>query len=211
MPLTLDKSVKVEPYILTPERSFPDITKIDLLATKYKCPAIIVSPEFCDLIALMRTRLNSKYSIMVEIDLLGLTFGLNKMMHKINYGNINGCEIGLSKNKNYTELMNEMKSVSNFLKQYNQAMAIRWIINTAYGTKHIENCIKAIKESYKDIKFDLIRIVTPVNVTFENRLEVGNLIREGIGMTQAKIKLEAAPENISLLNNVMFSMHASKL
>jgi hypothetical protein len=211
MPLPLDKSTRVEPYVLGPDRSFPDITKIDLIATKYKCPSVVVSPEFCDLIALMKTRLNSKYNIIVEIDQLGATFGLNKMMHKINYNVISGCEIGLSKNKNYTELMNEMKAASNFLKQFNVGMIIRWIINTSHGTKHIENCIKAIKESGNTIKYDLIRIITPVNVPFEKRLEVGYLIREGIGMVQAKIKLEAAPENVSSINNVMFSMHASKL
>ncbi|CAK0748087.1 hypothetical protein CCP1ISM_20004 [Azospirillaceae bacterium] len=208
--LSLDKAIKVEPYVLGPDRSFPDITKIDLVATKNKCQTIVVSHEFCDLIVLMKTRINSKYNIMLEVDPEGATFGLNKMLHKVNYNALNGCEIGLSKNKNYTELVNEMKVVTNFLKQYNNGMVIRWIINASHGTKHIENCIKAIREA-KDIKYDLIRIITPSNVPFEKRIELGELIRNGIGVVQARIKIEAEVKDVVALSNVFFSVHASKL
>lgn len=210
MPLSLDKSIRVEPYILTPDRSFPDITRIDLIATKYKCPTITVSPEYVDLISLMKARLNSKYNVIVEIDQLGNTFGLNKMLQKINYNSVDGCEIGLSKNKNHTELINEMKTICGFLKQFNNKLIIRWIINTSYGSKHIENCIKAIVET-KDIKYDLVRLLIPLNVSFDKRVELGNLVREGIGMTQSRIKIEADPADVISINNVMFSMHASKL
>jgi hypothetical protein len=210
MQLSLDKSIRVEPFILSPDRSFPDITKIDTVAIKNRSTAIVVSSEFADLICLLKARLNSKYNVFVEIDPHGSTFGLNKMLQKVNYNAVDGCEIGLSKNKNYTELMNEMKTVVNFLKQFGKTLAIRWVIDAAHGTGYIDNCMRAIKES-KEIKFDMIRVLTPPSMAFDKRLEIANLIREGIGMAQSKIKIDAEPENVSVINNVMFSIHASKL
>lgn len=210
MQLSLDKSIRVEPLILSPDRSFPDITKVDTIAIKNRSTAIVVSPEFADLICLFKARHNSKYNVFVEIDSHGSTFGLNKMLHKINYNAVDGCEIGLSKNKNYTELMNEMKTVVNFLKQFGKNLMIRWIVDSVHGTAHINNCMRAIKES-KEIKFDMIRVLTPPSMVFDKRLEIANLIREGIGMVQSKIKIDAEPENVSTINNVMFSIHASKL
>jgi hypothetical protein len=209
-PLSLDKSIKVEPYFLAPDRNFPDITKIDIIASKNKCQNVITSVEFCDLVTVMRSRFNSKYGVIVEIDPDGKVFGLNKMLRtNINYSTIDGCEIGLSNNKNYTELINEMKVTSDFIKQFGDHIKIRWIINAIYGSKHIENCIKAIKDC--NIKYDLIRIITQASMEFKNKIELGNLIREGIGIVQAKIKLEVDPKDVVVLNNVLYSTHISKL
>ncbi len=210
MQLSLDKSIRVEPFILVPDKSFPDITKIDTIAIKNKVQCAVVSREYIDLISVIKARHNSKYNLLVEIDKNGSTFGLNKMLYKMNYNSLDGCEIGLTKDANNVELMNEMKIIDGFLKQFNKSFILRWIINTSFGNKHIENCIKAIKDSNK-IKFDLIRILTPSNLDIEARLKVGNLIREGIGMSNFRIKIDAEAQEVSSINNVFFSIHASKL
>lgn len=210
MKLPVDKTNRVEVLFKGFDLKIRDLYKLDSLMCSCKSPVLIMHPDFVEEMNLIRLQRNSRYSIISMIDLEGLTYGINKV-HKIKNIIPDGFEIGLAVNKNSTELLNEIKSITSFLASSGKQFLIRWTINTKHGPDHIKNCLNAIKK-YKD-KFDMISFITD-NISSELSHKIVHNSRIILGVAKQKMKISGTPEDDDLIihdKNLRYQIEAKHL
>ncbi len=191
-----NKSVRTELNFFGPSPRVRDLVAVDTIANKFKCQVVVTEAGFFDQLMMVKNQRQSKYEIYVIVDKDGRTFGMNKMYSVPNVNLVDGLEIMLTKGKSKTELLNEIISITQFLKMSQRTIPIRWGIAVAAGDEHIKNCIAAIKDSGAKVKND-----AAVKLIFKPKTDPAVIqsviasVRTGLGKEKAKIKFNIFAES----------------
>lgn len=124
------------------------LPKIGELAAQYRCPAIVAHPQFVPGLVAGRTGKTAFYKIIAAVD---FPEGRNFAMQKIrdlsqDAYSADGFEILCSVNKSASEIYNEVKSVTEFLRNMNQIAEIRWVIPYNAPADKINDYYNAFKK-----------------------------------------------------------------
>lgn len=208
--LQLDKTNRVEVYFDGPNMKVRGLTDLDTLVSSCRCPSLVVSTDFLSDMNMIKSQRNSQYKLIASIDPDGGTFGGNKVYQIHDLIEADGFDIGLTANKNKTELINEIKGISAFLQSAGKDFVIRWSINAKHGPDHIKTCMEAIKGS--GIKYDLISILCHG----ESSKTAHNIVkkcRKQIGMMKCKMKITGIPDDDLFKNdaNLLYQVRAEDL
>ena len=196
-----DIGIKIEPSFTTFNQKISNITNIDTIMLKNKCPAIVVNPEWYDQILLMKMQRNSQYKAILPIDIYGNNFGIQKLLNMPSLASAEGFEIGLA-NGPVAQIINEMKSVHDLLKMSKAKYLVRWCINNKYGEKYVNNCLEAIKKY--ELSPDMIRITNSDGINV-------NDIRKKLGKMKMTIKIDSKVNDIKKWPNVLYNVKIEEL
>lgn len=208
--LPIDKTNRVEVYFSGFDFKIRDLPKLDSLMCSCKSPVLITTSDYVQDINMIKLQRNSRYKVITEIDRNGLTYGGNKIYKIQNLIDADGFEIGLTVGRNSTEILNEMKSITSFLKTSGKQFLIRWSINTNNGPTHIKNCLNAIK-NYKD-KFDMVSFNTD-SLPPELSHNIVKNARIIIGMIKCNMKISGQPSDDLIIHdkNLRYQIEAKYL
>ena len=190
-----NKSVRTELNFYGPQPRVRDMVAVNTIANKFKCPAVVTESVFFDQLFQVRNQTQSKYAIYVVVDKDGRTFGMNKMYSIPNINTIDGLEVILTKGKNKTDLLNEINSITQFLRMAGRPIAVRWGILVTAGETHISNCIDAIKTANSKIKNDaLIKLIFKPRTDKAIIKSVIDTVRAGLGQEKTRVKINIYSE-----------------
>lgn len=122
------------------------------LTVKYKLPAMVVHQDLSAEAFIIRGQLGGRFSIITPVDWpKGITYGMNKMRGlSTDSLEVEGFEILLTGGKNLIETKNEVKILTNFIKQHlSEQHEIRFVLGTQIRD---EDNIKVICEALKGIR-----------------------------------------------------------
>jgi hypothetical protein len=208
--LPIDQTNRIEIYFSGPSMAVKSLMDLDSLLVSSRSPTVVCGPEFLSDISYMRSQRASKYNVIAAIDFEGKTFGGNKIYKFQNLIEADGFDIGLSANKNKMELINEIKVIMGFLARAGKDFIMRWTINTKHGPKHIEECLKAIKES--GVKYDLISLLTD-GTDCDTSHNIVKKSRKLLGSTKQRMKISGVPQEGFITNdkNLVYQVKAEDL
>jgi hypothetical protein len=123
-----------------------DMHNLSSFLIKNCIPTIIVDPEFIEPMIIERSKFNGGYKIITAVDFndSGRHFALEKMrdLPQAMFAT-DGVEVLLTPNRNDKESHNELKAISEFIKQMKSTMEIRWVFGFRVRPKTaIENFMK---------------------------------------------------------------------
>ncbi len=124
-------------------------------ALKYRCPAIVMNPEFVPAMLVDRSAKNGQYKIVAAIDFPnGKNFALDKLKHidPMALG-VDGMDILLSQHRTEIDIMNELKTLTEFIRgSINPAISIRVVLKSYNSDwEGIQRCFQAIKRYGPDM------------------------------------------------------------
>jgi len=114
---------------------------------KNSCPAVVVLPELVAPFMVDRSIKRGRYKIICMVDFPdGKNFAMQKLRDLSNDAMAaDGFDIVCSKNKTFTESLNEVKSLHEFVRKVNPITEVRWIINPN-DEKEIEMYLEAVSK-----------------------------------------------------------------
>lgn len=208
--LPFDKTTRLEVYFEKPTLKVRDLSSLDSLMCSSRAPTLVVTSDYTSDINMIRSQRNSPYKLITAIDPECKEFGGSKIYRIQNLIESDGFDIGLTANKNKIELINEIKGISSFLQQLGNRFSLRWVVNTKFGNKHIDNCLDAIKES--KCRYELIVIDTN-NSEYSLSHDLVKSCREKLGLNKCVMKVDGQPIE-KLINqdiNLFFKIKAEDL
>lgn len=108
-----------------------DMHNLSSFLIKNCIPTIVVDPEFIEPMLVERSKFNGGYKIVTAVDFndAGRHFALEKMrdLPQAMFAT-DGIEVLLTPNRNDKESHNELKAISEFIKQLKTTMEIRWVL-----------------------------------------------------------------------------------
>lgn len=122
------------------------------LTVKHKLPAMVVHQDLSAEAFIIRGQLGGRFNIITPVDWpKGITYGMNKMRGlSTDSLEVEGFEILLTGGKNLIETKNEVKILTNFIKQHlSEQHEIRFVLGTQIRD---EDNIKVICEALKGIR-----------------------------------------------------------
>lgn len=208
--LPLDQTNRVEVLFEKPSLKVKDLAKLDSIMCSTRAPALVIDPAYINDIIMIKGQRNSKYNVIAAIDLEGKVYGGNKVYHIKNAISADGFDIGLTANKNKTELTNEIKAITSFLSQSPTEYMIRWVINAKHGSGHVKECLEAIKKS--KTKFDMISLITD-SIDADLAHDLVKTCRTSLGLAKCKMKISGDPSNdlIRVDNSLRYQVAADLL
>jgi len=142
---------KMEINMITPEI---DPAATSNFAMKYRCPAIVMKPEFVPAMIVDRSAKSGQYKIISAIDFPnGKNFALDKLKNIDPMGlEVDGMDILLSQRAEI-DVMNELKTLKELIRQtINPAMSIRVVLRCHSSEwSNVKNCFEAIKKHAPDM------------------------------------------------------------
>jgi hypothetical protein len=125
-----------------------DIMSIGNLVVKNRIPTVVCDPEYIDALLVERMKYQGKFKIITTIDFNGgKKYGMEKFrtLPKSVFA-VDGFDILITADKTAAESLNEMKALSQFVKNCGPLREIRWVFGLLTRSPDIiEHCIANVK------------------------------------------------------------------
>lgn len=121
---------------------------VSTFAIKNSCPAIVTIPELVAPFIVDRATKQGRYKIIVAVDYpTGANFALQKLRGlSADAMAADGFDIVRSNSRTAVEVRNEVKAVTEFIKQVNPLAEIRWTLRAFDNPNRTEDYLKSIVE-----------------------------------------------------------------
>lgn len=156
------------------------LPRVSEFAYKNRCPAIVVLPQLVPAFIADREAKKGNYRVIAAVDFAGTSFAMQKVRDMGSDATAaDGYDILCSPGRPANEMLNEIRSVSDFLKSLNALVEIRWVLG-AYQRPYTEvqnylNCFSKYQVSW--LRLDT-RIIDP-KITAAQHMGMVTSIRRG--------------------------------
>jgi hypothetical protein len=139
------------------------VPRVSEFAYKNRCPAIVVLPQLVPAFIADREAKKGNYRVIAAVDFGGTSFAMQKVRDMgSDATSADGYDIMCTPGRPANEILNEVRSVSDFLKSLNTLAEIRWVLG-AYQRPYTEvqsylNCFSRYQVSW--LRLDS-RIIDP--------------------------------------------------
>lgn len=180
-----------------------DAADLATFMIKNKIPAVVVDPEFLELIMIERNGYKGPYKVICTVDFeTGKAYAMDKLINSPKaIFEADGVEFLLTPNKNDKESLNELKCLHDFMKRINPLMEVRWVFG--FRTRSSEQ-MKNFYQYLKNFPANYIRTDPNVEVpaiTVEQHQKDVNTIKEHVH-SPIKVSGNITLDMINKLNNV---------